>query len=79
MCGCRDTDLSEMDIPQFFVVERDKFGKLLHKELKPGGQDEMVTNDNKEEYVRQALSLGFVCGQLTSLSSSSSAADCTSS
>lgn len=48
----RDTDLSELDIPQFFVVERDRFGKLLHKELKPGGQNEMVTNDNKEEYVR---------------------------
>ena len=61
MCGCRDNDLSEMDIPQFFVVERDKFGKLVHRELKPGGEDEMVTNDNKEEYVRQALSLVFVC------------------
>jgi E3 ubiquitin ligase SMURF1/2 len=54
-----DTDLSEMDIPQFFVVERDKFGKLLHKELKPGGQDEMVTNDNKEEYVRLYVQLRF--------------------
>ena len=53
--------MSEMDIPQFFVVERDKFGKLVHRELKPGGEDEMVTNDNKEEYVRQALSLVFVC------------------
>lgn len=52
---CRENDLSEMDIPQFFVVERDRFGKLLHKELKPDGQDEMVTNDNKEEYVRQVV------------------------
>ena len=57
----RDNDLSEMDIPQFFVVERDRFGKLLHKELKPDGQDEMVTNDNKEEYVRQGLVSVCVC------------------
>ena len=35
-----------------FVVERDRFGKLVHKELKPNGQNESVTNDNKEEYVR---------------------------
>ena len=53
---CRDNDLSEMDIPQSFVVERDRFGKLVHKELKPNGQNEVVTNDNKEEYVRQVVS-----------------------
>ena len=50
-----DNDLSEMDIPQSFVVERDRFGKLLHKELKPNGLNEVVTNDNKEEYVRQVM------------------------
>ena len=53
---CRDNDLSEMDIPQSFVVERDRFGKLVHKELKQNGQNEVVTNDNKEEYVRQVVS-----------------------
>ena len=41
-----------MDIPQPFVVERDRFGKLVHRELKPNGRNETVTNDNKEEYVR---------------------------
>lgn len=41
-----------MDVLPSFMVERDRFGKLVHKELKPNGHDETVTNDNKEEYVR---------------------------
>ena len=49
---CRDNDVSEMGIPQTFVVERDRFGKLVHRELKTNGRHEVVTNDNKEEYVR---------------------------
>lgn len=49
-----DNDVGEMDIPQPFVVERDRFGKLVHKELKPNGRNVTVTNDNKEEYVRSA-------------------------
>ena len=49
---CRDNDINEMGIPQTYVVERDRFGKLVHRELKPNGQNEVVTNDNKMEYVR---------------------------
>ena len=51
----RENDITEMDIPQSFVVERDRFGKLVHRELKPNGCNVTVTNDNKEEYVRSAL------------------------
>ena len=29
-----------------------RFGKLVHHELKPNGQNEIVTNENKAEYVR---------------------------
>ena len=52
LCFHSDNDITEMDIPPSFVVERDRFGKLVHRELKPNGQNETVTNDNKEEYVR---------------------------
>ena len=49
-----DNDVGEMDIPQPFVVERDRFGKLVHRELKPNGRNMTVTNANKQEYVRSA-------------------------
>jgi E3 ubiquitin ligase SMURF1/2 len=57
-----DNDITEMDIPQPFVVERDRFGKLVHRELKPNGRNETVTNDNKEEYVRLYIQFRFKDG-----------------
>lgn len=35
-----------------FCVERDSYGVIQSKELKPGGRDIAVTEKNKEEYVR---------------------------
>ena len=52
VCLHSDNDINEMGIPQSFVVERDRFGKLVHRELKLNGQNEIVTNENKAEYVR---------------------------
>ena len=60
-CCHSDNDINEMDIPQPFVVERDRFGKLVHRELKPNGRNETVTNENKEEYVRSAAALYYTC------------------
>ena len=66
LCILSDNDVSEMDIPQPFIVERDRFGKLVHKELKPNGRNVTVTNDNKQEYVRSAGSEGML-GPMSSL------------
>ena len=35
-----------------FCVEHDSFGEMRSHELKPGGKDIPVTEENKKEYVR---------------------------
>jgi len=35
-----------------FSVEHNSFGELKVHELKPGGKDILVTEENKREYVR---------------------------
>jgi E3 ubiquitin-protein ligase NEDD4 len=34
-----------------FSTEDDRFGEVVTVELKPGGEDIPVTNENKKEYV----------------------------
>lgn len=46
-----ENDLSEQDLGLTFSVEREAFGAYEEVELKPGGQDVPVTQDNKREYV----------------------------
>ena len=68
----RDNDISEMGIPQTYVVERDRFGKLVHRELKPNGQNEIVTNENKAEYVRYVFEEGREGRERSTVTNSSS-------
>ena len=48
---CRDNDIEGV-IDTTFSVEHDRFGRLTNYDLKPNGQEQPVTNENKKEYVR---------------------------
>ncbi|XP_043469470.1 E3 ubiquitin-protein ligase SMURF1 [Leptopilina heterotoma] len=45
-----------------FSVEHSSFGVLRNHELKPGGKDMTVTEDNKKEYVRLYVNYRFMRG-----------------
>ena len=49
--GHRDNDIQGV-IDTTFSVEHDRFGRITNYDLKPNGQDQPVTNENKKEYVR---------------------------
>ena len=35
-----------------FAIEHNQFGKVTEQELKPGGKDILVTDENKHEFVK---------------------------
>ncbi len=51
----RDNDIEECGLEMFFSVDKDILGEITTHELKPGGGDIQVTEENKEEYIRWAL------------------------
>jgi len=54
----------------------EEFGKTVVKELKPGGQDILVTEANKREYVQRACNMKMresIKGQIDSCSQSNGA------
>lgn len=51
----RDNDIEECEMEMFFSVDFELLGEIKPHELKPGGNDIQVTEENKEEY------LGLVC------------------
>jgi E3 ubiquitin-protein ligase HUWE1 len=50
-----DNDITGV-IDQEFTIEDEQFGEKKIVELKPGGADIPVTEENKEEYVRLVVS-----------------------
>jgi E3 ubiquitin-protein ligase NEDD4 len=46
----KENDPSELDL--MFCVDEDRCGQLSQQELKPGGADITLTNENKDEYIR---------------------------
>ncbi|XP_078001440.1 E3 ubiquitin-protein ligase HACE1-like [Glandiceps talaboti] len=52
-----DHDISDTGLELTFSVETDVFGAMQEVELKPGGSDIAVTNDNKAEYVQLVTEL----------------------
>ncbi|XP_048258981.1 E3 ubiquitin-protein ligase NEDD4-like isoform X2 [Haliotis rufescens] len=48
------------DLELHFSVEEDQFGEITERELKPGGTDIIVTNDNKMEYIDLVIKWRFV-------------------
>ena len=47
---CRDNDITDV-IDETFTTTEDRFGEMVTVELKPGGADIPVTEENKKEYV----------------------------
>lgn len=50
-CFNRDNDIKDV-IDNTFCLEYEAYGEIKVHELKPGGKDVPVTEDNKKEYVR---------------------------
>lgn len=46
----RDNDITDV-IDETFTTAEDRFGEMVMIELKPGGTDVPVTEENKKEYV----------------------------
>merc|ERR1712109_181393 len=47
----RDNDIEECEMEMFFSVDFELLGEIKPHELKPGGNDIQVTEENKEEYL----------------------------
>lgn len=47
---CSDNDITDV-IDETFTTTEDRFGELVTIELKPGGEEVPVTEENKKEYV----------------------------
>ena len=50
---CRENDISNV-IEHTFCVDMDSFGEMKQHELKSGGKDIPVNEENKKEYVKYA-------------------------
>lgn len=48
--ACRENDITDI-LEETFSVQEERFGELVTIELKPGGADIAVTEENKAEYV----------------------------
>lgn len=48
----RENDIEECELEMFFSVDKEILGEITTHELKPGGGDIQVTEENKEEYIR---------------------------
>lgn len=53
-----ENDPEELDL--YFSVDEDFFGQMQQHELKPGGSEIAVTNDNKQEYIDLVIQWRFV-------------------
>jgi len=52
----RENNIEECGMEMYFSVDWEKLGKIMHHELKEGGDDILVTEENKEEYVKLVTS-----------------------
>ena len=48
----RENNIDEIDMEMFFCTDQEILGKISTHELKPGGAEIPVTEENKEEYIR---------------------------
>lgn len=44
--------MDECDLELFFIGSYQKFGSLKEQDLKPGGSELKVTEENKSEYIK---------------------------
>jgi len=55
LSACRDNTIDECGLDLCFATDFEVLGKLTQHELKPGGASIAVTDENKEEYLRYAM------------------------
>ena len=61
----RDNDITDV-IDETFTTIEDRFGEMVTIDLKPGGADIPVTEENKKEYVEYVFQHSFDLHHLTS-------------
>lgn len=54
----KENDPTELELT--FQVDEENFGAMLSRELKPGGKDTRITNDNKDEYIQLVIEWRFI-------------------
>lgn len=52
MSANRENDLEECGVELYFAQDMEILGKVTTHQLKNDGENELVTQDNKEEYIR---------------------------
>ncbi|XP_077975149.1 NEDD4-like E3 ubiquitin-protein ligase WWP1 isoform X2 [Styela clava] len=58
----RDNNIEECGLELFFTMDQEILGKIESHELKEGGKDIQVTEENKEEYIRLMIEWRFSRG-----------------
>lgn len=51
-CLLRDNNIEECGLEMYFSVDMEILGKITSHDLKPDGANVLVTEENKEEYIR---------------------------
>lgn len=51
----KDNDISDMDLDLCFAVTEEMAGKIVEKELRPGGKNIPVTEKNKKDYIERVV------------------------
>lgn len=59
----KDNSIEECDLEMFFAADYEVLGEIRNHELKPGGADIKVTDENKEEYIKLMTEWRFTRGQ----------------
>ena len=54
----KENDPSELELT--FQVDEENFGQTVSVELRAGGKDTRVTNDNKDEYIQLVIEWRFI-------------------
>ena len=55
----RDNNIEECGLEMFFSVDWELLGEIKQHELKPGGADIAVTEENKNEYLGVSFFVAF--------------------
>lgn len=59
----KDNSIEECDLEMYFAADYEVLGEIKNHELKPGGADIRVTDENKEEYIKLMTEWRFTRGQ----------------
>ena len=49
--SCRENNIEECELEMYFAQDYETLGEVKTHELKEGGEDLLVTEANKEEYI----------------------------